>query len=336
MRRPAVLAVLLAAVAAVTVPAQARPPGAGGVPYGLPQAPDPDVPPQTAPVATVTAFQDETYRETEGTRTKRVAMPRLPKGRAGWDRIVVVFTGVPDGDPWDRLFGVAVGNAEVIRGTTPRTSFTVRKDVTELAALFPSGARQRVSMTSGAYEGGQKYTVRFEFYLDEPTARFFTRAKGAVGVFAFASIDGDGKYKQQRITFPKTAPAAAYVDVTLSGHTGTGEFWYLPEGGNSPDPRTFHVYVDGVEVGAVIAMPYVYALLGFGGATGTTLHPLMWWTGQQALDQAGVHTGTGEIPPYRIEVPPDKLALFTGRRLVQVVQENGGPRWVTSLRVVFP
>ncbi len=322
----ALAAALLAA--ALAVPAQAAP--------GAPQSPDPDVPPRTAPVAVVTAFRNEVYRDTEGVRTKKVTMPRLPKGRKAWDRIVVSFTGKPDGDPWDRLFGVAVNGAEVLRGTTPRTTFTVRKDVTELAALFPSGAKRSVSMNSGAYQGGQLYTVSFEFYLDEPTAPLYHRAATVVPGFAFASIDGDGKSKAVRLGFPKAAPKAAYVDLTLSGHTQTGEFWYLPTGGNSPVPREFHVLVDGTEVGAVTAMPYVYALVGFDGSTGNTLHPVMWWTGQQALDQAGVHTGTGEIPPYRIEVPADLLRLFTGRRKVEVVQRNGGPHWVTSLRIVIP
>ena len=192
-----------------------------------------------------------------------------------------------------------------------------------------------MSLISGAYQGAQKYTVTFEFHLDEPTAPLFTRAKGALGAFAFAYIDGDGKEKRAPVTFPKAAPAAAYVDITLSGHSQTGEFWFLPTGGNSPEPRIFHVLVDGVEVGTVVAMPYVYALAGVGGGN-NSVHPVAWWTAQQALDVAGVHTGVGEIPPYRIEIAPDQLPLFTGKRVVRVVQENGGPTWVTSLRVVFP
>jgi hypothetical protein len=95
----------------------------------------------------------------------------------------------------------------------------------------------------------------------------------------------------------------------------------------------------------VRAMHYIYALAGFGNenantacvgpgtsSTGDTLHPIMWWTAQQAADRAGIHGGVGEIPQYRIVVTdPGHLALLSGARTVRILQENGLSVWYSSL-----
>ena len=87
--------------------------------------------------------------------------------------------------------------------------------------------------------------------------------------------------------------------------------------------------VDGTEVATARAMPYLYALLGFENGN-STLHPPMWWTAQQAMDKAGVHTGVGEIPSYRATLPVDVVAKLTGNHAIEVTLDGKG-LWITSL-----
>ena len=131
------------------------------------------------------------------------------------------------------------------------------------------------------------------------------------------------------MTFGADAPGSVRLELYTSGHSQTGEFWWM-----EADPGAlpqFAITVDGETVGEVTALPYVYALLGFNGLVGEVLHPLLWWTVPQLLDLAGVRGGIGEIPPYVIDVAPEQLKLFTGARNVVVQQTSGSPYWVTSL-----
>jgi hypothetical protein len=198
-------------------------------------------------------------------------------------------------------------------------------------------------MYMGTYVGSLLGTVRLEFYATEQTERLVRApAAAVVGGPRWHYIGGDGARATSTSTFPAEAPATATIELTLSGHGQGGEFWYL----ENPVPRAFHVLVDGTEVAVARALPYVYALAGTGngcangecgcGAYGTTstgqrLHAAAWWTGQQALDVAGVHTGDGEIPPYRVDLDAASLATLTGARTVEVVQEGGSGNWLTSL-----
>lgn len=304
-----------------------------------PHVEGPDVPAVTA-ATTVTVFEDERYVCTEQGRTRAIDVPD-----GTWDRIVLELTIAPDGDPWDRLFGVAIGGVEVMRGTTPRTAMTVSRDVTEYAALMPAGGTADVTLYLGTYIGAMNGTLRLHFYAGEPTAPLVRApSAGVIPALLWRSLSGNGSELEASVTFPDAAPTSAWVELTLSGHGQEGEFWYLGQ----KRPRIFHVLVDGQEIATASAMPYVYALLGFGNDNangdngcidgtdelGDTVHPLMWWTAQRGLNAAGVHTGDGEIPPYRALVDPGQLALLSGARTVEVRMENGSPigaRWVTSL-----
>lgn len=322
----ALLAALLAPGAATATPA---PPSIEG----------PDIPTLTAPDEVVVAIAGERFDCAEGARTHTIAVPS-----ATWDRIILEVTITPDGDPWDRLFGVAIGGVEVLRGTTPRTAFTLRKDVTEFASLLPPGGTTDVTLYMGSYVGALVGDVTLEFYADEPTGLLVLRpAASAAGVVAFGSLNGNGTQLSRVVSFGGPAPSGATVELTLSGH-GDEEFWFA----GPRLPRIFHVYVDDVEIATAVAMPYVYAFLGFGNenanipcvgpgtsAFGDTVHPVMWWTAHRAADAAGIHTGNGEIPPYRAEVEASALPLLTGSRTVRVVQQNGRSRWVTSLSILL-
>ena len=300
----------------------------------LPRVEGPDVPTAGAPIAVV-AFTDEVWNCSESMRHATIGVP------AAYDRVVLEFSYDARTDPWDRLFAVTVGGAEALRGTTPRTDFTITKDITELGSLLPPGGTADIGLSVGSYVGEVSASVRLLFYADEPTAALVAPpADNVVAPFAVAGLDGNGDRLTSTAAFPAGAPSAANVELTLTGHGGE-EFWYV---GTNPVPRAFDVIVDGRVVATATALPYVYALLGFGNAnantacvgpgsssTGDTVHPVMWWTVPRVLDAAGVHLGIGEIPPYRASITADDLALLAGDRTVEVVQRGGGGRWVTGL-----
>lgn len=301
-------------------------PLAGASPAVLLPPQGPDVPTTGAPVATVVAFDNETYSFTEGVRTRTVSVPAGP-----WDRVVVVFRGIPGGDPWDRFFGVGIGGAEVLRGTTPRADFTVRKDVTEFAGLLPPGGTAQVNLFYGSYVGAPRLTVKLEFHDDPETAGLVKPpADHVLRPFAWNYFGGHGATLQSTVAFPAAVPSRASVELSLTGHGGA-EFWYQ----SNPVPRVFHVYVGDVEIARAYTLPYTYAFLGFCCGTITVVHVVMWWTGQQALDVVGVHGGVGEIPPYRAEVPAEHLHLLAGNQTVRVVQEGPTGYWVTGLNLLL-
>jgi len=324
------LALLLATVALVPAASALVPPLdhlPSQVPVGVPQE-GPDVPTVMVPVV-VTAFQDEHWAFTEGGRTHLIQVPASPTG--AWDRIILSYREYPSTnpdtqDPWDRLCSAAIAGVEVLRCTTPRTDFTLRKDVTEFATLMPPGATVGVTANTGTYAGdGQWVTLKLEFYANEPTKYAVSQpASHVVPAWYYRGICAGGNPVTTTVTFPAQAPDAATIEVTLSGH-GTDEFWW-----QSLEQPVYHVLVDGQEVGQVFVAPYVYAFIGFYGGD-YSWHPLMWWTVQQVADLAGVHTGVGEIPPYRITMSPLDLGLLTGTRSVTLVGENGSCYWPSSV-----
>ena len=180
---------------------------------------------------------------------------------------------------------------------------------------------------------GIRATATLNFYDDPTTAPFV--APPAAQVLApvrWAYLNGAGSAAGGPVAFAPTAPAKAQLELYTSGHSQTGEFWWM-EGDAAALPQ-FRVLVDGQAVGEATALPYVYALLGFNGAIGELLHPLLWWVVPQILDLLGVHAGVGEIPPYVIDVDPELLPMLTGTRTVTVEQTSGLPYWVTSLTIL--
>jgi hypothetical protein len=288
----------------------------------------------------VTAFQDEQWSYSEGARTHLITVPASPTG--AWDRILLSYREYPDAedpgnqDPYDRLCSAAIAGVEVLRCTTPRTDFTLTKDVTEFASLLPQGQQAAITANTGTYLGsGQWVTVQLLFYANEPTKLAVpSPANAVVPAWYYNYICPNGHAHSATVTFPADAPAAATLEITLSGH-GNDEWWYQ----NAREP-VFHVLVDGHEVGQAMPLPYTYAFIGFAGAD-YSWHPYMWWTVQQVTNDAGVYTGVGEIPPYRVTILPTDLPLLTGTRTVTLLGENGclpplilqngGPYWPSSV-----
>jgi hypothetical protein len=308
---------------------------------GVPVQGEADVPAATAPAATVELFTAERFSFTEGDRYRTVTMPNIEP-----DRIVLTVTGRPSpGEPWDRILGISLGGVELLRATTPRTTFTLRRDVTRYAAAFPPGATVDAGILSGSWIGGQwwEYDAHIDLYVDEPTAALVEpAADGVTPSHRWARLSCAGDTITRSVTFGADAPSSAELEITISGHGQDGEFWYI-NGGRRP--RIFHVLVDGVEVGQAVAMPWVYALAGFDGNVNDSVHYVVWWTAFQALDILGVHGGVGEVPSYRAAIDAEHLPLLTGTRAVSIVQENGVARssngkclsdanWVTSASFV--
>jgi hypothetical protein len=325
----------LAAVAALAgltlsvAPAQAAPPEM------TPYVEGPDREPAGKPAATVVAMRGTPFyfrdKDVRLTRTKRVRLPRPKDGKA-WDRILLTFTDRPsDDEPWDRVFSVAVDGVELIRGTTPRADMTLRKDVTEYAPVLAAGRTVDVTVHVGTYVGSHAVDVAFDFYRGE--TQVHAPAKSVVPAFTTFGIEPEHEDATRhaatgRVRFGKKPPAKAVVELTTTGHLQGGEFWYLPDRG-STTPPVFRLLLDGKEVATARGLPYVYALAGFEGSNDST-HPLVWWTAQREADWAGVHSGTGEIAPYRAELPPETLKLLTGSHNVELRVEGKG-LWISSV-----
>jgi hypothetical protein len=330
---------LFIAVLAFALPAHALP-----GPNGLPDVKGPDIPTLTAPDHVITVFERESYTCTEQDRTRTIDVP------AGeWDRIILEVTHAPKGDPWDRLFMVAIGGVEVLRGTSPRTEMTLRKDITEYATLLPAGGTADVTLTIGTYVGTLEGTVKIEWYGDEPTGALVRRpASNVQPIFYRVPLPRQVgleiiREAERDVTFGATPPDRAIIEMTMSSH-GRDEVWFQ----NGP-LRGFHVYVDDVEVANIYPHPYRYAFFGFGNenantacvgpgtsSTGDLVHGPMWWTAQRVADAAGVHTGPGEILSHRWEVDASLLPLFTGERTVRMYVEGGWPYWPISVAIVTP
>ena len=332
MRRTLVAAAALLAVLAPV--AHAAPP-----PEMTPYVQGPDVEPATPADATVTVLDRAVFSfGLKPPTLARSVTRRLPPPakKAGWDRVILELTDVPSADePWDRVFSVAVGSVELLRGTTPRAAMTVRKDVTEYLPLLGRGGLARFTTSVGTYVGSHEVSVRLEFYDGE--RRITEPAAQVVGAFSNAGVEPEHEEVSRhtavaKTRFPAAAPKSATVELTTTGHLQGGEFWYLPDRG-STTPPVLHLLVDGTEIATAHAAPYVYALVGFEGQNGT-VHPAVWWTGQKELDTLGVHTGVGEIPPYRAELPAASLALLKGTRKVEVRVEGKG-LWITSVTFLF-
>lgn len=311
-------------------------PPASAAQQAVPHTEGPDVPSLGPPAQIVRPFVDERFSFTETTRTVAIEVPTPPTGGA-WDRVILQYDSRPEGDePWDRLFTVLIEDVEVLRGTTPRTDFSLRRDVTEYAHLLPPGERVRIGTSMGSWIAGAAMLagVTLEFYEGEIPPR------GPVQVPMHAirgGLGGNGAQITTTALFPDDAPSTATVEIYLSGHGATGEFWY--QYGGPPD---FSIYVGDTHVATATAMPYVYAFIGCTPMTTCEpIHELAWWTAQKYADQAGVHGGTGEIPPYRATIEAEHLELLQGAQTVRVVETerrvlaNQGQNWPISVELLL-
>lgn len=334
--RPRAQALLMALLAAAGL-ASALVPGPGAVhaaPPALPQE-GPDGPTVLPPDVVLRVFEDEYWVDEEGPRSRTVTIP-VPT-QAFWGRILLVYRQWPNEDPatqdpHPRRCSVAINGLEVLRCTTPGTDFTLTREITYYKRHFFYGLPATFTVTTGSfsepgrYQGGQHVRLEVRFWdAGEPTGEAFSGAAGrAFPAWHLAPTCADGRALRTAVDFgTATAWGGGTIEVYLAAH-GADEAWWAA--GRQP---VFHLALDGTEVAQVLPAPYTYASdPAYGGAY--TEAPLRWWTAQRALDLAGIHTGVGELPPYRVAVLPQHLGLYRGVREVTLVGEGGGCDWPAS------
>lgn len=219
------------------------------------------------------------------------------------------------GVQYDRVFGVWLGGAELLRGCTAEppiqsgagVEWTVSKDVTKYASLLAA----RDPTTLAVYLGNivdQQYTgvfhanVTLHLYFRHPPPPPPQPGLGPADVVAPISRSlplNDGLWFEIKDDFDVasasiTVPANTYravLEVYLSYHS-EDEFWYGNAAGNGPF-REVAVQIDGDLVGVVWPFPVVYT----GG-----INPLLW------RPITGI--GSFNLPSYDIE-----LTAFLGKLL---------------------
>ncbi len=288
----------------------------------------PDVPGAGFPVATIEAIN---HHFAWGSYTHRVTVDAPD---VTWTRAILEFHSYPHnpgGDPWDRTFIVGVQNTEVLHGTTTRGDFTLTEDITNYASLMRGDTFDVWVQSDSWVPAGHVAEITLAFF-DEPVPSVVRpEYDRVVSPITKRGLGGPGSQAVATVDFG-TAPASATIEFFTSGHGQQGEFWYQ----YGLTPPQFTIYVDEVPVGKVVALPYVYALLGFCcGAQSEAINQYAWWSGHQVLDAAGVHHGVGEIPSYRAELPADLAAMLSGEREVKVVKHNHGGSWPTSVNFLM-
>ncbi|MHB8511763.1 MAG: peptide-N4-asparagine amidase [Actinomycetota bacterium] len=228
----------------------------------------------------------------------------IPQG--SWSSVTVNFSDVPVCDPWDRLFTVDVDGVEILRGTTPRTAFSVHADVTQFSQLL-AGTHTYTAHLENYWEqqysdcgnsaSGQwhQVTVSFDFTNGAAPAglpsafpvgwhRDILQNPGGDPGCAATNPDGIDSTKTIQIPSGTFTHAAFYGFVTSHN---CEEQWFLnptpngPTATSGPVPNTCspdmlvacaqrhtHLLIDGTEVGSWNPFPYSYAFVGFvGGET---------------------------------------------------------------------
>nr|BAJ99566.1 predicted protein [Hordeum vulgare subsp. vulgare] len=223
------------------------------------------------------------------------------------------------GVQYDRIFGVWLGGAELLRGSTaePRpggVTWSVHKDVTKYASLLAAG-----NSTLAVYLGNLIDDTYNGVYYANLTLHLYFRRKAQLTAAASRPADlivpvsrslplDDGLWfvVQNKTDIESTrvaVPANAYravLEVYVSSHY-SDEFWYM----NTPDQngpfREVTVLLDGDVVGAVWPFPVIYT----GG-----INPLIW--------RPITSIGSFNLPTYDIELTP-----FLGKLLDSKEHEVG-------------
>lgn len=220
------------------------------------------------------------------------------------------------GVQYDRIFGVWLGGAELLRSCTAEPTsngivWSVSKDVTKYASLLAAG-----NSTLAVYLGNSVNSDLTGVYHANVTLHlYFRRAPPPPVAPATAPADlilpmsrglplNDGLWYQIQsaadvqsatVSLPPNAYRAV-LEVYVSAH-GDDEFWYDNQPGADHGAfREVTVRVDGVLAGAAWPFPVVYT----GG-----LNPLLW--------QPITGVGSFNLPTYDIELTPLLGKLLDGK-----------------------
>jgi hypothetical protein len=243
--------------------------------------------------------------------------PCLVSGASSVSLAVLEWHAECRGAQYDRTFGVWLGGAEILRGSTaePRpdgVAWSVSKDVTRYAALLAAG-----NATLAVYLGNLIDDTYNGVYHANLTLHLYFRPRGGAGALSSppsaAAADAvvpvsrslplnDGLWfvvqnatdvQSARVAVPRNAYRAV-LEVYVSSHDAD-EFWYM----NTPEQngpfREVTVLLDGDVVGAVWPFPVIYT----GG-----INPLIW--------RPITSIGSFNMPTYDIELTPFLGNLLDG------------------------
>lgn len=235
-------------------------------------------------------------------------------GRAGAVSLAVLeWRADCGGVQYDRIFGVWLGGAELLRGSTaePRpggVTWSVSKDVTKYASLLAAGnstlAVYLGNLIDDTYNGVYHANVTLHLYFQR-AARSPLAASAPADLVVPVSrslplndglwfvVENSTNVESTRLAVPANA-CRAVLEVYVSSHY-SDEFWYM----NTPDQngpfREVTVHLDGDIVGAVWPFPVIYT----GG-----INPLIW--------RPITSIGSFNLPTYDIELTPFLGKLLDG------------------------
>tara|TARA_B100000795_G_scaffold73591_1_gene52068 strand:- start:181 stop:1254 length:1074 start_codon:yes stop_codon:yes gene_type:complete len=281
--------------------------------YDDPRAAGPGVlRPFGAPCATLRLFDREPLQGWGAPSYARVVPPTSPGCAGPWAHVQLDFAGEVKGVQFDRMGALWIGNAHVLRLTTPEPSpegirWQLQRDLTDYWPLFrsPSNATLQIDNTvDDTYTGILFISANLTFYPATPSTAPATEAlllplhaglSYGENAWEAASTVG-GENRSYTLTLPQRNLRLAHIDVYASGH-GCEEFWYtnVPDEDFEPDSgacaggtyREIQLYVDGLLAGALYPFPTIYT----GGVC-----PLLW------RPLTGIYSFN--VPPYRFDITP--------------------------------
>lgn len=211
--------------------------------------------------------------------------------RGPWSKVVLDWYGSVAGVQYDRLAGVWIGGAEVLRTSTPEPdaagiSWHVDKDLSSYIPLLTKAQPLDVSLgnvVNTQYTGVYHITLKITYYTAD---RANPPASTANEVLPLSNTDADGASDWWDLTKGQTASLTETFPTNLTGASievyargnGCEEFWYS----NVPDDdaadaangyctggtyREVGVEIDGRLAGVAQVFPVVYS----GG-----INPLLW------------------------------------------------------------
>lgn len=321
----------------IAVPEQASAPAAPAnvvVNYQDPLQARPPVSRPNTPACTVTAMQHvfaNSYGQPYvGTLTPPAACP------GPWTKVVLDWTGKAKGRQFDRLAGMWIGGAEVLRTSTPEPdpdgiTWHFDRDLTEFAPLLHQPQPVVVDLgniVNQTYTAPFDVTVTMTYYQADATNPAPKQADTVVPLSANAQqpgwqFTGPGQNFHTAVTVPANT-AHLTAEVYARGGGACEEFWWagVPDELAARDPnhnvcgggdyREVQVLLDGKPAAVVTPYPTIYT----GG-----VNPFL-WRPISAIDSI-------VTLPYTVDLTPFAGTLTDGKpHTVDLVRPQGvGDSW---------